>query len=80
MEENSLLEFSVEGPAEIIGVINGDMKSPEMTVGTSRSLYNGTATVILRSTPEAGNVTLKVTPKGNIKGNIKGTTIKLNTL
>lgn len=76
MEENSLLEFSVEGPAEIIGVINGDMKSPEMTVGTSRSLYNGTATVILRSTPEAGNVTLKVTPKGNIKG----TTIKLNTL
>lgn len=46
---SDLLTFSVEGPAEIVGVINGDINSSEMTVGNTRSLFNGTATVILRS-------------------------------
>ncbi|WP_301203383.1 glycoside hydrolase family 2 TIM barrel-domain containing protein [Muribaculum intestinale] len=55
------LTFSVDGPAEIVGVINGDINSNELTVGDSRSLYNGTATVILRSTREPGRVTLSVT-------------------
>lgn len=55
------LTFTVDGPAEIVGVINGDINSNELTVGNSRSLYNGTATVILRSTREPGHVTLSVT-------------------
>lgn len=73
--EISPVDFTVEGPAEIVGVINGDMTSPEMTTGNRRSLYNGTVTVILRSTPEAGNVTLTATPEGKFKGAV----VKLNT-
>ena len=53
------VSFKVEGPADIVGVVNGDINSDEMTVGSERSLYNGTCTVILRSKRgEAGNVTL----------------------
>ena len=55
------LTFAVSGPATIAGVINGDINSDEPMTGNERSLYNGTATVILRSTPEAGEVTLTVT-------------------
>lgn len=58
------LTFAVDGPAEIVGVINGDITSDELTVGNTRSLYNGTATVILRSKGEPGKVTLTATTAG----------------
>lgn len=57
---DSRLHFSVEGPADIVGVINGDMNSGELMTGLDRSLYRGTATVILRSRPEPGTVTLRI--------------------
>jgi beta-galactosidase len=44
--------FSVEGPAEIVGVINGDINSEELTVGNKRRLYHGNCTLILRSKPQ----------------------------
>jgi beta-galactosidase len=56
--------FSVEGPATIVGVVNGDINSDELTVGNKRSLFNGNCTVILRSTREAGPVTLTATANG----------------
>ena len=56
--------FEVEGPAEILGVINGDMASDELTVGNKRKLYQGTATVILRSKREPGKVKLTATTPG----------------
>ena len=59
-----LLKFNVEGPAEIVGVINGNLSSDELMTGDARSLYNGTATVILRSNQEAGLVTLSVSTDG----------------
>lgn len=62
---SQLLTFSVDGPADIVGVINGDMRSDELSVGNTRSLFNGAATVILRShkgTP--GKVTLTVSASG----------------
>ncbi len=59
-----LLTFEVDGPAEIAGVVNGNLASDEMMTGNQRSLYNGTATVILRSTREAGPVTLTVKADG----------------
>ena len=64
------ITFSVEGPAQIVGVINGDINSNEMTVGNKRSLYNGTCTVILRSARQAGPVTLTATA-GGIKKPVK---------
>jgi len=57
--------FAVEGPAEIVGVVNGDINSEEMTVGNKRRLYNGTCTVILRSKRgETGVVTLTASAPG----------------
>ena len=46
-----------------------------MTVGTKRSLYNGTCTVILRATRQAGPVTLSATVQG-----MKPATLKLQTV
>ena len=71
---NSKVTFSVEGNARIVGVINGDITSDELTVGDSRSLYGGTCTVILRSTQTPGPVTLTATSP-----NLKTVTLKLNT-
>ncbi len=58
---DQMVTFSVDGPASIVGVINGDINSDEMTVGNTRKLYNGTCTVILRSQRQAGPVTLTAT-------------------
>lgn len=58
------LTFAVEGAAEIVGVINGDNTSDELFTGNSRSLYEGLATIILRSTPESGKVVLKISSPG----------------
>lgn len=66
--------FSVNGPADIVGVINGDITSDEMTVGTKRSLYQGTCTVILRSQRQTGPVTLTATTPG-----MKEVKLKLQT-
>lgn len=64
---NNKLTFNVEGPAEIVGVINGDITSEELTVGNTRRLFNGTATVILRSTKQPGEVKLNIAADG-LKG------------
>jgi beta-galactosidase len=66
--------FVVEGAASIVGVINGDINSDELTVGTTRRLYNGTCTVILRSTREAGEVLLSASAPG-----MKAVKLKLQT-
>ena len=57
---NQKLKFKVTGPAEIVGVINGDINSNELSVGDCRSLFNGRAVAILRSKPEPGPVTLHI--------------------
>ena len=64
---SSKVSFKVDGPAEIAGVINGDMTSGELTVGDSRSLYNGSCAVILRSTGEPGQVTLTASAGNGLK-------------
>lgn len=68
------LNFKVTGPAEIVGVINGNLASNELTVGDSRRMFNGAAVVILRSQPEAGEVNLEVT-----SDKYKPLTLKLET-
>lgn len=70
-----LVNFAVEGPAEIAGVINGDITSDELSVGNSRSLYNGTCTVILRSKRALGKVTLTAKANG-----LKPIKLVLNTV
>lgn len=69
------LTFHVDGEAEIAGVINGDINSNESSTGVSRCLYDGKATVILRSTCNPGNVTVTIVPE-----KMKPITVKLSTL
>ena len=67
--------FSVEGEADIVGVINGDITSDELTIGTRRSLYQGSVTVILRSRcHQPGPVTLTASAPG-----LKAAKLKLST-
>ena len=61
------IDFKVDGPAEIVGVINGDMTSNELTVGDCRSLYGGSCVVILRSKREPGQIVLTVTARDGLK-------------
>lgn len=70
------LQFSVEGDARIVAVTNGDNQSDELNVVTTRSLYNGSAMVILRAGQNPSNVTLTVTPLG---GKMKASKLKLQT-
>ncbi len=56
---NSPLEFSIEGPGEIIGHGNGDPNCHEPEKGNRRSLFNGLAQVIVRSAYDSvGRLTL----------------------
>ncbi len=66
--------FSVSGDARIVGVVNGDITSDESMVGTSRRLYNGVCTVILRAGRTPGRVVLTATADG-----LKPVTLKLQT-
>ncbi len=52
------LLFDVEGDATIVAVSNGDIASSELHTGNRRSLYNGTATVILRSSQKPSEIIL----------------------
>ena len=53
--------FKVEGPAAIVGVVNGNINSNEMMVGSKRSLFNGSCTVILRAGQQPGTIRLVAT-------------------
>lgn len=61
---NQKLKFEVEGNARLVAVSSGDHRSDELNVTDTRSLYDGSALVILRSTTTAGKATLKVTADG----------------
>ena len=69
------LRFSVAGDAEIVAVDNGNISSDELAVGTERSLFMGSALVVLRAGASASNITLEVT-----SDKYKTQRLKLNTL
>jgi beta-galactosidase len=71
---NQDVRFTVEGNAQIVGVVNGDINSDELHVASHRRLFNGSCTVILRSTKEAGPVTLTAVSPG-----LKPVKVKLST-
>lgn len=63
-DANDELTFAVTGEARIVGVINGDITSNELTVGNKRQLYNGTATVILRAGQHPSKIVLTTSANG----------------
>ena len=71
---NDKLTFHVDGDARIVGVINGDINSEELTVGNTRRLYDGKCVVILRSGHKPSPVILTVTAEKQ-----KGIKVKLQT-
>ena len=61
---DNMIEFTVSGPARIIGLGNGDPNSHELEKGNKRSLFNGLAQVIIQTTEGAGEVILTATSTG----------------
>ena len=61
---DNLLEFSLEGPATIAGVGNGNNMSHEPFQANRRKAFNGKCLAIIKSTKEAGEITLTVSGKG----------------
>ncbi|MDR3188850.1 MAG: DUF4982 domain-containing protein [Prevotellaceae bacterium] len=56
--------FEVSGAARLIAVDNGDHSSDELFAGNTRTLHNGFAMAILRSSQAAGAVSIKATAAG----------------
>lgn len=73
-EEGDDLHFSVEGDASIVALDNGNMLSDELAVGTDRSLYRGSALVILRAGGQPSKIQLTVSGK-----KLKAKKLKLQT-
>jgi len=69
------LAFTVDGDAKIVAVDNGDITSDEMHNGNSRSLFRGTALVILRAGRQPQK-TITLTVKSD---KFKTAKLKLNT-
>ena len=69
------LRFSVSGDAEIVAVDNGNISSDELAVGTERSLFMGSALVILRAGTSPSSITLEVK-----SDNYKTQKLKLSTV
>jgi beta-galactosidase len=54
------LHFSIEGPGLIAGVDNADIKDNDPYVGDTRKAWHGRALVVIRSTGNAGDISLTV--------------------
>jgi len=61
---NIPVEFTISGPASIIGLGNGNPNSHEAEKGNKRSLFNGLAQVIIQSSEASGEVILTATAPG----------------
>ena len=58
------ITFEVEGAGRIIGVDNGDPASHEPFQANQRQAFHGMCLAVVQSTPEAGQIRLKVTSPG----------------
>jgi beta-galactosidase len=69
---NNLIEFTIEGPGEIIATDNGDPSNMESFSSKEREAFNGFALAIVRSI-SGDQGTIKVTAKSNglVKGVVK---------
>ena len=56
--------FTIEGPARILGVGNGDATCHEPDKASERSLFHGLAQVIVQTTTTAGAITLTASAPG----------------
>lgn len=59
-----MMEFTINGPAEIIGLGNGNPNCHEPEKGNKRSLFYGLAQVIIQSKETSGEITLTASTPG----------------
>ncbi len=67
---DQLINFAVDGQAEIVGVDNGYQASHEPFKANYRKAYNGKCLVMIRSAEKGGEIKLKATAKGLEAGSI----------
>ena len=70
---DNMMEFTLTGPAEIIGLGNGNPNCHEPEKGNKRSLFYGLAQVIIQSKEGSGPITLTASTPG-----LKPATITIN--
>jgi beta-galactosidase len=63
-DSETLIHFSITGPAKIIAVDNGNLLDHDPFQATARKLYEGHAIAILRATAPGGNMTITATTEG----------------
>jgi beta-galactosidase len=56
--------FEIEGPAEILGIGNGDLNNSEDSKGRTHKAFQGRGLVILQTKMAAGSITLRATAPG----------------
>ena len=70
------VQFTVEGPGEIIGVGNGNPSSHERDKADKRSAFNGLAMVIIQATKQPGVTQLTAESSGLQTAVVEITTAK----
>ena len=70
------LQFNVTGKGNFRAVCNGDATSLELFHKPTMKLFSGKLVVLVQSTKEVGNISLKVKGKGLKSGSIQITSIK----
>ncbi len=61
---DNMINFTITGPAKIIGLGNGNPNSHEAEKGDKRSLFNGLAQAIIQSTEGVGEIRLTAEAQG----------------
>jgi beta-galactosidase len=61
---NNLLAFKVSGEGALIGVGNGDPNCQESDKGSTRSLFNGLAQMIVQATKQPGEIRVEAVKEG----------------
>jgi beta-galactosidase len=61
---SNLVEFTVQGPANLIGLGNGDPRCIEMDKANKRSAFNGLCMAIVQAGREPGSITVSATSPG----------------
>ncbi len=56
--------FSVDGPADLIGIENGDLNSPATGKQSSRNAYHGRGLAFIQSKTASGGITVRATSPG----------------
>jgi beta-galactosidase len=61
---SNLVEFTVQGPAKLIGLGNGDPRCIELDKESKRSAFNGLCMAIVQAGREPGSITISATSHG----------------